>query len=145
MVPLLLATGCSKVQDKCLPETMSLSEKMAQPGTTITISAPPATCDLGYAEGKEYTLRLISEYSEKYSMTGREIRVNTDGSFSDEVPIPKEFPLGAAMLLISGSPFDDCEGSDSCAAYAHSFTVIRDVEEPAPSILDHLDSLMLKP
>lgn len=145
MVPLLLATGCSKAQDQCLPEAMSLSETTARPGATITVAARAAKCDLGYAEGKEYTLQLISEYSEKDPIKAREIRVNTDGSFSDEVPIPVEFPQGAAILLISGSPYDECGDLDSCAAYSHSFTVTADEDESAPSVLDHLDTLLFEP
>ncbi len=145
MVPLLLATGCSKAQDQCLPEAMSLSESTAQPGATITVTAPAAKCDLGYAVGKEYTLRLISEYSEKYPMNGQGIPVKADGSFSDEVPIPMDFPQGPVLLLISGSPYDECGDLDSCAAYSSSFTVIADEHEPAPNVLDHLDTLLFEP
>ncbi|HJX78677.1 hypothetical protein [Glutamicibacter sp.] len=145
MVPLLLATGCSKSQERCLPEAMSLSETTAQPGGTITVSAPAAKCDLGYAEGKNYTLRLISEYSETDPLEGREILVNTDGSFSDEVPIPTDFPQGAATLLVTGSPYDECGDAESCAAYSHSFAVTADKDESAPNVLDHLDSLLFEP
>ena len=145
MLPLLLATGCSTAQDQCLPEAISLSETTARPGGTITVSAPAAKCDLGYADGKDYTLQLISEYSEKDPLKGREVAVNADGSFSDEVPIPTDFPQGAAMLLVSGSPFDECGDLDSCAAYSHSFTVTGNEDEPAPNVLDQLDTLLFEP
>lgn len=144
-VPLLTATGCSNAQSECLPEPMSVSQPTVQPGAKITVSAPAAKCDLGYAQGKNYTLQLISEYAEEKTNITREVRVNTDGSFSDEVPIPEQFPQGAAMLLISGSPFDECDELNSCAAYAQSFRVTADEEEQEPSVLDHLDSLLFKP
>ena len=71
--------------------------------------------------------------------------MKADGSFSDEVSIPMDFPQGPVLLLISGSPYDECGDLDSCAAYSSSFTVIADEHEPAPNVLDHLDTLLFEP
>lgn len=123
IIPSCLVTSCSSRDTTCLPAALEVSHATAKPGTLLQVSAPPAACDLGYADQEVYTLELISENPDAVNSSLQEAKVNEDGSFSSDILIPSNFPLGPASVLVTGSPFDDCKDDKSCAAYTVSFVV----------------------
>lgn len=124
-----LTAGCEE-QSPCLPEPMTASPDPASVGSTIVVSAPPATCDLGYQPGTQYTLALFPEGDgDSPDRVETTVEVGTDGTFSTQLRIPEEFPLGRATISVSGSAFDRCpedppEGV-SCAGYSVDLTVVE--------------------
>ncbi|WP_404285953.1 hypothetical protein [Glutamicibacter arilaitensis] len=119
-----LVSSCSR-DDLCLPAPLAVSSPGVEAGSTLTVSAPPATCDLGYAAGKTYILDLIPENQNPgmQDLKAQYVRVNADGSFSADIMVPVALPPGDATVLVAGSPLDDCGTSGSCAAYSIAFKI----------------------
>lgn len=95
----LLVAGCSRFPS-CLPAPMSVTPNVAHPGDTVTVSAVPADCALGYGTNKSYKLTLRSDIltpAPKDSASNRTYSVETsvasDGSFTTDIVIPESFPL----------------------------------------------------
>ncbi|OIH83409.1 hypothetical protein BLJ79_15085 [Arthrobacter sp. UCD-GKA] len=119
-----LVSGCAS-SNPCLPEPMSASAAAVEAGASLVVSAPSATCNLGYGPETTYGLTLISVVPPAWPPVSIRVPVNQDGSFSTRVRIPKDFPAGDATVLVTGSPLDGCGTEGSCAAYSVSFTVQR--------------------
>ncbi|WP_344033656.1 hypothetical protein, partial [Paeniglutamicibacter psychrophenolicus] len=46
IIPSCLVTGCVGKETTCLPESLTASSQTVKAGSNVTISAPPAACDL---------------------------------------------------------------------------------------------------
>jgi hypothetical protein len=114
-------TGCASVSPpRCLPAALNVSLTSVTAGGSVTVSSPAADCALGYQEGHTYSIRLSSQAVIARLFTAS---VGGDGSFSKVIPIPANFPRGTAYILVTGSPYDNCEDGGSCAGYSTSITV----------------------
>ena len=115
-----LIAGCGQ-QRSCMPEPLTVRPDTAQVGTSVVVSSPSTTCDLGYpAAGVIYRLELLSDARapDQPEATEAKAHVASDGSFSTSLAIPTGFPTGPATVLVSGSALDQCqEEGASCAAY----------------------------
>ena len=123
----LVASGCEQEQ-ACMPEPLHVDPSRAPVGSSVVVSSPAATCDLGYAAGTQYTLALLSVQPVSEDPPETVVEVGSDGAFSVRVPIPAEFPLGPASITVRGSGFDRCaEGHPpgaSCVGYQVALTVV---------------------
>lgn len=112
-LPLTL-TGCTS-RPQCLPAPLRVNPSSATAGQQVTLSAAPAACDLGYEASHTYTLALqIHGTVTKL----RAVPVHADGSFTAVLTVPAATPAGTAEIVVTGSPFDHCDDTASCAAYA---------------------------
>ncbi|WP_269048296.1 hypothetical protein [Paenarthrobacter sp. Z7-10] len=80
----------------------------------MTLSSDAAACALGYPAGHAYTISLSNDGVTAPPVTAG---VDPDGLFSAKIPISAEFPPGTAYLIVTGSPYDNCEDGASCAGY----------------------------
>lgn len=119
-----LTSSCSR-DHSCRPSPLSVSSSAVEAGSALTVSAAPATCTLGYPNGKTYTLDLAldGQASSHKNFKAREVPVNTNDSFSADIVIPAGMPTGDAGVLVTGSPLDSCGAPGSCAAYSAAFRV----------------------
>ncbi|MFF2050490.1 hypothetical protein ACFVU2_02715 [Leifsonia sp. NPDC058194] len=106
----------------CLPAPLVVAPAEVQPGGSLTVSSPPADCDLAYADGHTYRITVGVRETRTSEV---EVQVARDGSFSIPIPIPADLPRGEAVVSVTGSPMDDCgkDGTGSCAGYAAYITV----------------------
>jgi hypothetical protein len=114
--------------DRCLPAPLEVTPPGPDAGTTVTISSPPADCDLGYSDGHTYSVTLMAPGAPGTPGTRTppvEVEVAADGSFSVPLAIPDDFPRGDASVVVSGSPYDECgkDGTGSCAGYTAAVRV----------------------
>ena len=122
-------TGCSSPA-RCLPQPLAASATVVERGSTVKVSSPKASCDLGYKAGHTYAITIASEGSPSSGTptpgpqtTPTTVTVNVDGSFATTVPVPVDFPIGPASIVVKGSPLDSCEDAGSCAGYAKEISV----------------------
>lgn len=118
LFPLLLA-GCAS-GPQCLPASLHVNPSTVAAGQTVTLSAPAATCDLGYAPGHSYSLSIQTHGT---VLKLPDVAVRTDGSFSAVITVPVTAPKGAAEVVVTGSPFDNCDDTGSCAGYGIPLTI----------------------
>lgn len=117
-------TACAPEPDRCLPAPLDVSSADVAPGESLTVRSAAAECDLGYENGASYSIAVVSSSGEQSDDV--DVPVERDGSFSTEITVPESFPDGAASVVVSGSPYDECdEDSGSCAAYVVDITVSR--------------------
>ena len=112
-------TGCT-TPSRCLPATLSASPTTASAGSSVTLSSAAAKCSLGYTSGHTYSITLTNK-----GVAGKPVTatVARDGAFSTEIPIPADFSHGTAYLIVTGSPYDNCENGQSCAGYSTTIIV----------------------
>ena len=122
-------TGCSS-PTRCLPQPLTASATVVERGSTVKVSSPKASCDLGYKAGHTYAITIASEGSQSSGKptpgpqtTPATVTVNVDGSFATTVPVPVNFPIGPAFIVVTGSRLDRCEDTGSCAGYAIGISV----------------------
>ena len=115
----LCLTGCTSTTG-CFPASLSVTPTTASAGGVVMLSSPTAECPIGYATGHTYSVTLTNR-----GATGQPIiaAVARNGAFSIEVPIPADFPHGTAYIIVTRSPYDNCEDGASCAGYSVSLTV----------------------
>jgi len=99
---------------RCLPAPVQASPQTVAPGGTLSVSSPAADCSLGYGRGHAYTVTLLHR---EQSTPPVRAAVAEDGSFRTTLTVPATFPLGAAVVVVRGSPMDDCEDTGSCVGY----------------------------
>ncbi|MFF9564731.1 hypothetical protein ACF1AJ_15405 [Leifsonia sp. NPDC014704] len=95
---------------------MTVDPAIVAPGGVVTVSAGPPECDLNYEPGHQYTIRLRTVGVSSPPIAAD---VDRDGRFSTALPIPADFPVGSAIIEVTGSPYDECgkNGYGSCAGY----------------------------
>jgi|GEM_PF-6628531 len=100
----------------CLPASLHARPAVVHPGETVVLSSGAASCDLGYARDRLYTVVLQRR---ELSTPPLHVAVARDGRFEAELTVPATFPRGDAVLNVTGSPYDECDdtGSHSCAGY----------------------------
>lgn len=115
----LMVTGCAPAA-RCFPEPLKATPASVAAGGAVTISSAAARCDLGYPDGHTYSIVLWHRgiHSESSS-----VRVAPDGAFGTELTVPADFPHGEAFVVVSGSTYDDCADTGSCAGYSTTITV----------------------
>jgi hypothetical protein len=90
------------------------------------LSSGPFGCPASYPRGKTYTLTL-GQVGRAAPLPLESVGVKRDGAFATPVRIPAEASPGEAVIIVKGSPFDQCldtTSSGSCAGYAVSLTVL---------------------
>lgn len=123
LMSLFLSVGCASTASQCLPSALDVSPGSALPSSPATIASAPAACELQIANGTTYRLTLAAEARGDTPADPGLTPINSDGSFSIAVAIPEDFPSGNATILVTGSAFDDCVPTDSCAAYSVSLRI----------------------
>ena len=115
----LCFAGCTTLS-RCLPAALSVSQTTASAGSSVTLSSGAANCSLDYTSGHTYSIILTNK-----GVAGKPVTatVARDGAFSTEIPIPADFSHGTAYLIVTGSPYDDCENGQSCAGYSTTIIV----------------------
>ncbi|WP_290472682.1 hypothetical protein [Leifsonia sp. 71-9] len=129
----LVLAGCGSAvrfgPPPCLPAPLQVTPSAPARGGAITVSSPPASCDLGYSDGHSYSVILAAAAAIEGTPGPRtepvEAEVAADGSFSIPVAIPADFPRGDAVVIVTGSPYDECgtDGTGSCAGYAATLSL----------------------
>ena len=109
----------------CLPSPMTASPSRIVVGRTVTVSSPPFACPASYPAGKQYSLLLALVGRAAPKSLGR-VPVERDGSFRASLVIPRDAPPGEALIVVSGSAFDDCRDTagGSCAGYTVVLTLL---------------------
>lgn len=105
---------------RCLPARLVVEPHTAAPGGSVTVSSPAADCDLGYPPGHTYDVILRHR---EVATAPQRVRVDADGRFAAAIAVPASFPLGYAVVSVTGSPFDDCDDRGSCVGYAAELVV----------------------
>jgi hypothetical protein len=101
----------------CLPEPLHVDPSRVGAGTAVTVTSDGFKCHGSYPAGRKYhlTLGFVGRAS---LMDLGGYPVNTDGSFHSSVTIPANAPPGEARIIVSGSSFDQCTGSNPpCLGY----------------------------
>lgn len=115
-----LVSGCAR-GSPCLPQPLVVSPTTVSAGSGVTVSSPPAECDLGYGTSTTYNLSLLGDGAA--AVDQGTVVVARDGSFVADMDIPPDFPPGPTTILVTGSAFDACHDEGSCAAYVEQLTV----------------------
>lgn len=123
---LLCLTGCGPAVtvpgSVCLPAPLRVSPVPAAAGDSLVVSSGPADCDLGYGPHQTYRVKLVAPHVSSPSVS---VEPASDGHFSVELPVPAGFPRGDAFVVVTGSPFDQCDDTmtGSCAGYAATIRI----------------------
>ena len=112
-------SGCATAP-RCFPAVLSVSPSSAAAGSSVILSSPAANCALNYWDGHTYSVTLSAQ---KVTSQPVVASVARDGRFSKKIPIPADFPSETAYLIVTGSPYDECEDGASCAGYSATVTV----------------------
>ena len=113
--------GCSVTPTGCMPAGLTASPVDVARGGVVTLSSPKSPCDVDYEAGKTYSISIMTKDVVSPAV---EVPVAKDGSFTDQIIVPSDFPTGTAHIIVTGSPLDHCDdASGSCAGYAAEITV----------------------
>jgi hypothetical protein len=109
----------------CNPEPLHVNPATVQAGSDVTVSSRPFQCQNSYPSGKTYRLALNEPSAPGTLLDLGSYPVGADGSFQATVGIPSTYPPGLAYVVVGGSTFDQCKGSQgSCAAYVASLIIL---------------------
>ncbi|GAA3868700.1 hypothetical protein GCM10022381_10050 [Leifsonia kafniensis] len=104
-----------------MPAELTASPHDVERGGVVTLSSPKSRCDVHYEVGKTYSVSIMAKDVQSPAV---DVSVATDGSFSEQIAVPSDFPIGTAYIIVTGSPADHCDdGGGSCAGYAAEVTV----------------------
>ena len=121
VVAALWLPGCTSAGDTCMPAPLELSDDSVRIGTTVTLSAGPASCGLADLPG---TYRLwYEEYDGRWDLGS--VDVDEDGAFSTSIVVPTSATPGNHQVVVLGSVYDAClelQGA-SCVGYSVPVTV----------------------
>jgi hypothetical protein len=107
---------------RCLPEPMAISPGAAAPGLTVTVSSRGGCTD-GSISGAHYRISLGFAGRQPPVLDAGAVDPGPDGAFSTVVQVPANATPGDAYVSVTGSPFDSCSDSGSCAGYSVSFAI----------------------
>jgi hypothetical protein len=119
-IPFLAVPACSANVPGCLPAPLHVAPGAVRAGDVATVSAPGASCDLSLAKQTEYTVLLVT--SDQSWTLGR-THPDVDGHFTLNATIPTDVSPGPARIVVTGSPYDDCEKTGSCVGYTVALTL----------------------
>lgn len=113
--------GCTVTPTVCMPAELSASPHDVDRGGIVTLSSPKSSCDVNYEAGKTYSITIMAKDVQSPAV---DVPVAKDGSFSDRIVVPADFPVGTAYIIVTGSPLDHCDDvGGSCAGYAAEIAV----------------------
>ncbi|WP_431220912.1 hypothetical protein [Leifsonia xyli] len=107
----------------CFPAQLEAAPAVAHPGQDVTLSSGAADCDLGYDPGHTYAVTLQHRETRTAPMR---VVVATDGSFRVTVAVPATFPRGQAVVIVTGSPYDECDDTPSASCVGYSIPLAVD-------------------
>lgn len=113
-------SGRLEAQQRCFPAPVRVEPATAHPGSALTVNSDAADCDLGYARGHTYS--VVVRHRDTVTDPVR-TEVRTDGVFRTTIDLPADFPAGDAVVIVTGSPYDDCDDTGSCVGYSALLTV----------------------
>ncbi len=112
----------------CLPSPLHIDPLRVEAGRTVTVSSPAFACRGSYPAGHRYTL-ILGQVGRAAPVGLGVLPVSRDGAFSAVIRIPRGASQGQSYVIVRGSPFDDCTGTDgvsgSCAGYGAAVYVLR--------------------
>ncbi|MEY9852839.1 hypothetical protein ABH923_002517 [Leifsonia sp. EB41] len=108
------STGIIPPPIACLPAPLHLQPGVAHPGDEVVLSSDAAACRLPYPPA--HTYEVVLQHREVRTPPQR-VEVAADGRFQAHIIVPSTFPLGDAVVSVTGSPYDDFEDGASCAGY----------------------------
>lgn len=116
----------------CLPAQPVAEPPVVAPGASLTLRSTGFDGCAGYAEPVEYV--VVLGFQGRQPPTGLGVvTAAIDGTFSTTVAIPPDASPGPAGITITGSAWDECDDSSSCAGYgAQIFVAGRVVPSDDP-------------
>jgi len=122
------ATGSPASRAACLPSPLHIDPLRVEAGRTVTVSSPAFACRGGYSAGHRYTL-ILGQVGRSAPVRLGVFTVSRDGAFRAVARIPRGASPGQSYVIVRGSPFDHCTGtngvSGSCAGYDATVYVLR--------------------
>lgn len=113
---LVVATPKSAADKYCEAEQPQLIYEEGKQGTKATVMAVAPACELDLPEGTEYSLTLAQDETVSGHRPDLMIPVNSDGSFSHELPLDaSDLPGPLTGLIEMESSGGECTGFNSCA------------------------------
>lgn len=113
---LVIATPKSAADKYCEAEQPQLIYEEGKQGTKATVTVVAPSCELDLPEGTEYPLALGPSETVSGHRADLMIPVNSNGSFSHELPLDaSDLPGPLTGLIEMESSGGECAGFNSCA------------------------------